>query len=445
MQFEAGSFSVAGTPSKSVHIQELGFAAFAAHDLPDGMEPNLQEQVSFDPPNFAFPFGTHVAVVEIDTDTGGIELQNYVAVDDCGHQVNPLIVEGQVHGGIVQGVAQALFEEAVYDEDGNINEPVLHGLPRARPPPRCRSMDLDSTVTPSTTNPLGVKGVGEAGTIGSAAAVMNAVCDALQPYGVTDMDMPATPQKNLGSDQLERRCGMIPAAFDYTVAESAEHAIQLLGEYGDESKLLAGGHSLIPMMKYRLATPTQLIDVGRLDDLSYINRSNGHIAIGAMTKHKQLETSDVLAEACPMLAHVASLVGDPSVRHRGTLGGTMAHADSASDLPAAVLALGGTIVAQGPNGQREIAATDFFKSYFESALEPDEMIVEVRVPADTGRLELPEVQPASPRLGDRRRGRRRWREGRGAGQHGLHTVASQCDRSGAREWRIGRRCCCNGG
>ena len=177
---------------------------------------------------------------------------------------------------------------------------------------------------------------------------------------------------------------MIPAAFDYTVAESSEHAIQLLGEYGDESKLLAGGHSLIPMMKYRLATPTQLIDVGRLDDLSYINRENGHIAIGATTRHSQLETSDVLAEACPLLAHVASLVGDPAVRHRGTLGGTMAHADSASDLPAAVLALGGTIVAQGPNGRREIAASDFFLSYFESALAPDEMIVEVRVPANTG-------------------------------------------------------------
>ena len=177
---------------------------------------------------------------------------------------------------------------------------------------------------------------------------------------------------------------MIPAAFDYTVAESAEHAVQLLGEYGDESKLLAGGHSLIPMMKYRLATPTQLIDVGRLDDLSYIRQENGHVAIGAMTKHRQLETSDVLAEACPMLVHVASLVGGPAVRHRGTIGGTMAHADSASDLPAAVLALGGTIVAQGPSGQREIAATDFFQGYFESALNADEMIVEVKVPANTG-------------------------------------------------------------
>ena len=194
VQFEAGAFSVAGTPSKSVHIQELGFAAFAAHDLPDGMEPNLQEQVSFDPPNFAFPFGTHACVVEIDTETGGIELIDYVGVDDCGHQVNPMIVKGQLHGGIVQGVAQALWEEAVYDEDGNINNPSFmdYLVPSAAEVP---SISLDFTVTPSTSNPLGVKGAGEAGTIGSAAAVMNAVCDALAPYGVVDMDMPATPKR----------------------------------------------------------------------------------------------------------------------------------------------------------------------------------------------------------------------------------------------------------
>ena len=194
VEFDAGSFSVAGTPAKSVHIQELGFAAFAAHDLPDGLEPNLQEQVSFDPPNFAFPFGTHVAVVEIDTETGGVELLDYIGVDDCGHQVNPLIVEGQVHGGIVQGAAQALYEEAVYDEYGNPLNPSFmdYLVPSAAEMP---SIKLDSTVTPSTTNPLGVKGVGEAGTIGSAAAVINAICDGLSPYGVTDIKMPATPKR----------------------------------------------------------------------------------------------------------------------------------------------------------------------------------------------------------------------------------------------------------
>jgi carbon-monoxide dehydrogenase large subunit len=194
VQFENGSFSVAGTPAKSVHIQELGFAAFSAHDLPDGMEPNLQEQVSFDPPNFAFPFGTHVAVVEIDVETGGVELINYIAVDDCGKQVNPLIVEGQIHGGVVQGISQALWEEAIHDADGNLTNPsfIDYLVPSAAEVP---SLTTDYTETPSTSNPLGVKGVGEAGTIGSAAAVMNAVCDALSPYGVTDMAMPATPKR----------------------------------------------------------------------------------------------------------------------------------------------------------------------------------------------------------------------------------------------------------
>lgn len=192
LEFQGGSFTVAGTPSKSVHIQEIGFAAFTAHDLPDAMEPNLQEQVTFDPPNFAFPFGTHVAVVEIDTETGNVELVKYVAVDDCGKQVNPLIVEGQVHGGIVQGAAQALYEEAVYDEQGQITNPSLldYLVPSTMEMP---SIDTDFTITPSTSNPLGVKGVGEAGTIGSAAAVINAVCDGLAPLGVTDIDMPASP------------------------------------------------------------------------------------------------------------------------------------------------------------------------------------------------------------------------------------------------------------
>lgn len=177
---------------------------------------------------------------------------------------------------------------------------------------------------------------------------------------------------------------MIPAAFDYQVADSAEAAVALLGEHGDEAKLLAGGHSLIPMMKFRLATPTVLVDVGRISDLSYIRQGDGHLAIGAMTRHTEVEHSDLVKAQAPMLAHVASLVGDPAVRHRGTLGGTMAHSDPASDLPSAVLALGGTILAQGPGGTREIAASEFFTGYFESVLADDEMITEIRIPTSTG-------------------------------------------------------------
>lgn len=177
---------------------------------------------------------------------------------------------------------------------------------------------------------------------------------------------------------------MIPAAFDYAVAESSEHALALLAEHGDEAKLLAGGHSLIPLLRFRFAAPSVLVDIGRIEDLSYIRQDNGHVAIGALATHRQLETSDVLREHAPMLAHVASQIGDPAVRHRGTIGGSLAHGDPASDLPAALLALGGSVVATGPNGSREIPATELFTSFLETALAPDELLTEIRVPRSTG-------------------------------------------------------------
>lgn len=173
---------------------------------------------------------------------------------------------------------------------------------------------------------------------------------------------------------------MIPAPFDYVRAASAEEAISLLEEYGDDSKLLAGGHSLIPLMKLRLASPAVLIDVGSVHDLSYIREEGEHITIGALTRHRDVETSELLRAEVPLLAHVAGLVGDPQVRHRGTLGGSLAHGDPASDLPAAILALGATLVVRGPGGARDIPSVDFSQGFLETALAPDEMLVEVRVP-----------------------------------------------------------------
>jgi carbon-monoxide dehydrogenase medium subunit len=173
---------------------------------------------------------------------------------------------------------------------------------------------------------------------------------------------------------------MIPAAFDYVRADSPDHAIALLGEHGDEAKLLAGGHSLLPLMKLRLAAPSVLIDVGRLTDLSYVRDGGDHVAIGALTRHRDLEISDLLGSQAPILAHAAGQVGDPQVRHRGTIGGSLAHADPASDLPAVVMALGGTLVVRGPNGEREIASRDFYTGFLECALEPDELLTEIRVP-----------------------------------------------------------------
>jgi carbon-monoxide dehydrogenase medium subunit len=177
---------------------------------------------------------------------------------------------------------------------------------------------------------------------------------------------------------------MIPAAFDYQRAESADQAIALLTEHGDEAKLLAGGHSLLPLMKLRLASPSVLIDVGRLTDLSYIRDAGDHIAVGALTRHRDLEISELLAAEAPILAHAAGHVGDPQVRHRGTIGGSLAHADPASDLPAVILALGATLVAKGPNGEREIAAGSFYTGFLESALEPNELLTEIRVPKVAG-------------------------------------------------------------
>ena len=173
---------------------------------------------------------------------------------------------------------------------------------------------------------------------------------------------------------------MIPAAFDYVRAGSAEEAIALIGEHGEDAKFLAGGHSLLPLMKLRLAQPSVLVDIGRVEDLSYIRDAGDHIAIGALTRHMDVEKSPLLAEHVPLLAHAAGHVGDPQVRHRGTMGGTIAHADPASDLPATTLALGATYVAQGPNGTREIAAADFYQGFLESALAADEMLTEIRVP-----------------------------------------------------------------
>ena len=177
---------------------------------------------------------------------------------------------------------------------------------------------------------------------------------------------------------------MIPAAFDYVRAGSAEEAVALIGEHGEDAKFLAGGHSLLPLMKLRLASPSVLVDIGRLKDLSYIREDGDVIAIGALTRHMDVQNSTVLAEHVPLLAHAAGFVGDPQVRHRGTIGGSIAHADSASDFPAVTLALGATYVAQGPNGTREIAATDFYEGFLTSALTPDEMLTEIRVPKMQG-------------------------------------------------------------
>ena len=194
LEFSAGTFRVRGTPEAAKSIADCALAVFAAHNLPDGVEPTLDSDATFDPQTFSFPHGTHLCATEVDTETGTVNIRRYVCVDDVGRVVNPLIVEGQVHGGVAQGIAQALFEEAVYDADGNLltGSFVDYTLPSAADLP---DIETDRTETPATSNPLGVKGVGEAGTIAATPAVVNAVVDALRPYGVNDIRMPCTPER----------------------------------------------------------------------------------------------------------------------------------------------------------------------------------------------------------------------------------------------------------
>ncbi|HJT04086.1 MAG TPA: xanthine dehydrogenase family protein molybdopterin-binding subunit [Pseudonocardiaceae bacterium] len=217
LEFAQGKFTIKGT-DRGKTIQEVAFTTFAAHDLPEGMEPSLDSEATFDPENFSFPHGTHLCAAEVDTETGWVTITRYVCVDDVGTVVNPLIVEGQIQGGLAQGIAQALFEEATYDEGGTLTTGTLadYLVPSAADLPH---FTTDRTETPATTNPLGVKGVGEAGTIASTPAVVNAVLDAVRHLGVTDIDMPCSPQRVWRAVQSAR--GAAKSTSDHTTEAAA--------------------------------------------------------------------------------------------------------------------------------------------------------------------------------------------------------------------------------
>ena len=412
LEWTPGRFTVKGDPDKGVSIAEIALATFAAHALPDGVEPSIDADATYDPENFSFPHGTHLCATEIDTETGFVKIRKYVAVDDIGKVVNPLIVEGQVHGGLAQGIAQALYEEAVYDDDGNLVTTTLadYLVPAAS--------DLPSYVTGRTESPadtaLGAKGVGEAGTIASTPAVVNAIVDALRPFGIHDITMPCTPERvwraiqdarggeqASAAEQHEARqqrpdpgqqpgryrrhrpeweCLMIPGKFDYVRPDTVDDAVRALADAGDEAKVIAGGQSLLPLLRLRLAYPEVLVDVGGIDELRGVRDSGDALVIGARTTHYQLVHDPLVAEHAGLLAEATSTVADPAVRHRGTLGGALAHADPAGDLPAVILALDGTLIVRGPGGEREIAAADFFVDYLTSSLEPDEILTAIRIP-----------------------------------------------------------------
>ena len=322
--------------------------------------------------NFNYPHGTHLCAVEVDTETGQVKMRKYTCVDDIGNVINPLIVAGQVHGGLVQGIAQALWEEAVHDDSGTLVSAsfVDYLVPTAAD---TISFDVDHNTTPSTTNTLGTKGVGEAGTIASTPAVVNAVVDAVRQFGVSDIQMPCTPERVWraihagdagGADpttggaaphfdastghegQTDRTDGagaVIPAKFDYLAPTSVEEALSALAE-SDDAKVIAGGQSLLPVLRMRLNAPELIVDIGGIDSLKSIVDEGDSVLIGAMVPYYQILADPSVQTGLGLLHKAISEVADPQIRHRGTLGGALVHADPAGDCGAPILALDAELV-----------------------------------------------------------------------------------------------------
>ena len=310
--FENGTFSVAGSPDKETTLAAVAFGAWSAHDLPEGMEPTLEATAVYDPPNFSWPGGAHAAVVEVDTETGDTRLVRYVAVDDVGTVVNPLIVDGQVHGGITQGIATALYEEGVYDEDGNLQTANLDDVPRPlggrAPVVRARADGEPEPDEPA-------RGEGRGGDRDDRRGAGRDRRRGRRPRAPGREGHPDAGHARACLARDRGGEGVIPAAFDYDVAESVEHALELLSDGGSDTKLLAGGQSLIPALKLRIARPTKLVDLGRLDDLAYVRDGGTHVAIGALTRHAAVAADPLLAEHCPIVSHD----GRPDRRPAGPL------------------------------------------------------------------------------------------------------------------------------
>ncbi len=378
IEFNDGKFTVAGT-DRSKTFGEVALTAYVPHNYPlDKLEPGLNETAFYDPTNFTFPAGTHICEVEIDPDTGVVQVVAFTACDDFGNIINPMIVEGQVHGGVAQGIGQALLEHCVYDRDsGQLLTGSLmdYALPRADDLP---SFKVGTKVTPCTHNPLGAKGCGEAGAIGAPAAMMNAVhgCaragrrQAPRHAGVAASRVERDPAGPRATHKESRMY-----AIDFQQPKTLADAAAVLASTG--GRPLAGGQSLVAAMKLRLVATGHARRPRRASPSSRaFARMAIALVIGAMTRHAEVAASDVVKGAMPALASVAEGIGDRQVRNMGTLGGSLANNDPAADWPAAVLGCGATV----RTNKRAIAADDFFKGMFETALAADEIITAVEFP-----------------------------------------------------------------
>ena len=392
--------------------------------------------------------------------------------------INPLIVEGQVHGGLAQGIAQALYEEAVFDDAGNLTTGTFvdYLVPSAADLP---SFTTDRTETAVHQQPAGRQGrrrgrhhrldAGRHQRHRRRAAALRRQRhpDAGHPrtglagsaFGCREVGARRRGHHRVRRRQYRhlrrlgrgRRAAVIPAAFDYVRPESVAEAVSALGAAGEDAKVLAGGQSLLPVLRLRLAYPSTLVDLGRVAELRGVRDDGDAIVIGAMTTHHDVMHDPLVAEHAPLIAQATETVADPQVRHRGTFGGALAHADPAGDLGAVALALDCEFVATGPGGARRIAAADFFLDYLTTALQPDELLTAIRVPKlgagwSSHYEKFNRVAQAWSIVGVAAAGAARERiDHRGPGradQHGLDAAARRRGRAGAgwrRRVRRGRR------
>ena len=418
IEFVDGTFKVKGTDNGKA-MAEVVWAAFTAHDLPEGVEPTLDAEATFDPVNFSFPHGTHLCATEVDTETGQVTMRSYVSVDDIGNIINPLIVEGQMHGGIVQGIAQALWEEAVYDDQGTLVSgsfvdytlptsadtislrhrqhrlAVDHQRPRRQGRRRGRLHRLHpggrqrrrrrAATAGDQRHPDAVHA--RAGLEGHPVGRVQRATPPpwSRPSRTSTPERPTRTHPAYRTDRLDERSRpVIPASFDYLAPTSVADALAALAEAGDDAKVMAGGQSLLPILRMRLNAPDKVIDLGRIKELQGVTEDGDHVVIGAMTTYADVLASDLVRQHAGLLTDAIAEVADPQIRHRGTVGGALVHADPAGDVGAPALALDTEFVITGPGGERTVAAGDFFQDLFETAVGEGELLTAIRIPKHTG-------------------------------------------------------------
>ncbi len=334
---------------KSVKFAEMAVAAYHAKQLPPKTEPGLVATHFWEPPNFTFPFGAHLVVTEVDRETGTIAIKRYVCVDDIGRIINPLIVDGQVHGGVAQGLGQALWEHAVYDDAGQLVSGELDGL-RAAEGQR-HAVDREQPHRDAFAGEPARRERRRRGRHHRMFAGGRELRGGRTlPAGRAAHRYAVDARKDLEADSGGPR--MIANPFTYHTPATIDEALAMLKD--GEGKILAGGMSLIPLMKLRLASPESVIDLRRIPGLREITEAGGVVRIGAMATHHQIETSPVIRGKCPLLGEAASNIGDIQVRNMGTIGGSAAHADPAADYPAALMALEAHIRLRSASGERTV-------------------------------------------------------------------------------------------